>query len=344
MGIVQKLDEWANLAWYHVRRSSWAFSPRSLLAKFADITIDRPIFLLGNQGGGLTLVSRMLRRHNSVVNVTGNSDYWSGADEMHRVMVLRLPPKLHLASEIVGEGPPHECFSFPRSWSYGSDDLVDAYHLTEEDYDRDSEEALRSVIAESIYRFGRNPSGDGVRFIDKSQSYTLKIRFIDALLKGTDPYFLLLTRNPYAACYRAAKGKAADMARYSDFMPFHERLDVCSQHWSNVMRIALEDGKHVANFETIQFERILRAPENSLRRICEFLEIPFTDELLPSADDQIPFGSRFRKRWYPLRPDVNESYLERIDPPQIDQIAARLGETGRELGYKRPDEDGKIRR
>lgn len=47
--------------------------------------IQRPIFLLGSQSGGLTLLARILRRHASLVYCTGNSRYWAGSDEMQNV-------------------------------------------------------------------------------------------------------------------------------------------------------------------------------------------------------------------------------------------------------------------
>jgi len=70
-----------NLLWYLWKRNNWMLNPRSWFGRFEEAEIDRPIFLLGVQGGGLTLLSRMLRRHPQVVSVSGNHRYWSGADE-----------------------------------------------------------------------------------------------------------------------------------------------------------------------------------------------------------------------------------------------------------------------
>ena len=38
------------------------------------------------QGGGLTIISRILRRSRNVVSISGGSNYWSGADEMNSVL------------------------------------------------------------------------------------------------------------------------------------------------------------------------------------------------------------------------------------------------------------------
>jgi hypothetical protein len=46
------------------------------------IPLDRPIFVLGLQGGGTTLVTRCLLRHPSAVSMSGNSSYWVATDEL----------------------------------------------------------------------------------------------------------------------------------------------------------------------------------------------------------------------------------------------------------------------
>ncbi|MFB6264783.1 MAG: sulfotransferase [Bradymonadaceae bacterium] len=334
--MIGRLESFANLGWYHCRRSSWMVYPRRFVDDFSDVVVDRPIFLLGNQGGGLTLISRMLRRHPQCVSITGGSDYWSGADEMQRVMAPRLPPELRLAGSVLGGHPPHPCFDPPRSWSYGSDDLVEAYRLTEDDADPETAEQLRSVIAECVHRFGSEEDGRGVRFVDKSQVYTLKARYIQALLADSEPHFALITRHPYAASYRAALGKAGDMERYSDFMDFEERLDVCAQHWRNTMQTILEDRSELEHFGHWQFEQFLETPESTLADLCEFAGLEFTEELLPAEDDRIPFGSRFRDRWYPLRPEVNQSYLDDMTDRHVEMIDEYVGELAEELGYERP--------
>jgi len=277
----------------------------------------------------------MIRREDRVVSVTGDHTYWSGADEMQRVMVHRLPKELRLSGRLLNSDPSHPRFTPPRSWSYASDDLVEDYHLTEEDATETAAKQFRSLIQESLARHGQ----DDVRnqFVDKSQVFTLKIRYINALLKDTQPHFVLITRNPYAACYRAAIGKAGDMERYAQFMPLDERVRVCAQHWSNAIGYALQDGAEVDHFIHFQFEEILQRPEARIEELCDFLGVDFRPDLLPSPDDTVPLGSRFRDRWYPLRTDVNEKYFDDISEEYLDHIEERCGELADRLGYRRPE-------
>jgi hypothetical protein len=169
--------------------------------------------------------------------------------------------------------------------------------------------------------------------MDKSQVFSVKMSYIDALLKDTEPYFLLITRNPYATCYRAAMGKAGDMRRYAKFMTLDERMDVCIQHWSNVMKCVLQDKDKVSHFAWMRFEDILQKPEAKIRELCDFLGLTFRESMIPHADDAIPLGTKYPQRWYPLRRDVNRKYLDEIPEKYIRMIESRCGTLARQFGY-----------
>lgn len=323
-----------NTAWYHLRRSRWLLDPTRLFRSYAGVPIERPIFFVGNQGGGLTLVARMLRRHPDLVSIVGNHTHWSGPDEMQRVMELRLPRSLKLARLPYRVEAEHPTLTAPRSWSYATDALLPAYRKTETDYDEAEADTFRLLIREALHRYGGGRPGR--RFVDKSQVYTVKLPLVQALLRDADPHFVLVTRNPYAACYRAATGKAIDMARYAATMSLEERVALCAQHWDNAMRCALDDGARLPRFTHVRFEDVLREPERRVRELCAFLGLGYRDGLLPQPSDTIPFGTRFRERWYPLDPAVNDAYLREADASLLEIIEQRCGEIAARLGYERP--------
>jgi len=323
----------ANTAYYYWRRNSWLTYPPGWFGSPGIDRVERPIFLLGNQGDGITLISRFLRRHPRVVSVTGNSDYWTGADEMQRAMEWRLPRRISLSGQLFNSDPPHPRLSVPRSWSYGCDDLFKAYHSTEKDANETDRRRFRKAIGECVHRFGK---GKPVRFLDKSQVFTLKTRYIQELLSDCDPHFALITRNPYISCFRAASGKAGDMARYSSFLSFEERFDLCIQHWANCMETVLEDAKHLRHFRHWRYEDFLAEPETHTRALCEFVGLDFRDDLLPAPEHRIPFGTKFGDRWYPLRPDNNDAYLEKITRTQLLRVRERCGELAEHFGYAFP--------
>ena len=105
---MMNVSEMLNFLCYLWRRNKWMLYLYFYFSRFEDVSVDRPIFLLGVQGGGLTLVSRMLRRHPQVVSVSGNYRYWSGADEIHTVLGPILPPELtRTRYKVPVAGSPH---------------------------------------------------------------------------------------------------------------------------------------------------------------------------------------------------------------------------------------------
>lgn len=327
------LKRYINTALYYWRRNNWMFYFPGWFGARGLERIDRPVFLLGNQGDGITLISRFLRRHPEVVSVSGNSDYWTGADEMQRAMEYRLPHLLRLSGSFLKTDPHHPTLTMPRSWSYGCDELVEAYHSTEDAAPEDTQHRFKAVIGECIHRFGRTNT---VRFVDKSQVYTLKSRYIQSLLADNDPYFVLITRDPYASCFRAANGKAGDMARYSTFLSFEERFDLCIQHWNNCMSTVLEDSSKLKHFKHWRYEEFLSEPEKHTRELCDFVGLEFDQDMLPAPEHRIPFGTKYGDRWYPLRPDNNQSYFDKMTMEQFRKVQSICGETAEKLGYPFP--------
>ncbi len=322
----------ANKLLYYYKRNNWMLHwPAALLYK--KVPISKPVFLLGNQGDGITFISRILRRNQAVISISGNYKYWTGADEMATVLELFLPRRLRLSGRLIKTDPHHAKFFQPRSWSYGSDDLYRQYHLTEKDKPSNEEiKKFRLGIQMALQRFGNSNS----RFIDKSQVYTLKTRFIQNILKDTNPYFILFTRNPYISCFRAADGKAGDMSRYSSFLSFDERFEICLQHWKNCMQTVLDDSKHLKNFKWFSFEGFIENIEEKTKELCSFLELPFEESMLPAADQSIPFGTKYTERWFPVKKTVNEKYIHKIPSRYFDWAEAYLGDVASLFGYYHP--------
>lgn len=324
---IQKL----NKLYYHWKRGKWVIDPRSYWGNYENMHIDRPIFLLGVQCGGLTLVSRMLRRHSSVVSVTGNYRYWSGADEMHTVLGPILP------AELTGLGykvpnPKHTLFDPPRSWTYACDELLPIYRKTAFDANLELKRKFKRIIRMIIAKYAIDKND--ARFTDKSQVYTVRVSLINELLREHNPKFILIVMNPYALCYKAANGKAADMERLKKKLTLEERLNICAQHWANSMKCALEDGKE--NMLIIRFEDILQDPAANMREICKFAELDFNKEMLPQPHQKIPFGIRRPDKWYPLQPDRNQQYIQKIGRNEIEIISKHCNNLALQFGYDTP--------
>lgn len=313
---------------YILRMMSWLADPRRLLPQ-SDSPIDRPIFLLGTQGGGLTLLSRMLRRHPDVISAAGNSRYWTSADEIQNVFGLILPARL---SGVRFNAPPHAELPPPRSWTYAVGDLFPKYRGRAEDATPEIARALKDVIRYSARRFAADPQR--CRFLDKSQTYTVRVGLIQKVLEQSNPRFVLVPREPYVSVLRAAEGKAADMRRLADKLPLSRRIEICAEHYGNSMRAVFEDCAAAGiDLHILPFERLLQSPEASLRAVCEFVELDFRQDMLPSSEHRLPWGSRFLDRWYPVRPEVNRAYEHKIDAFVVQTVNHWCGDVIDRLGY-----------
>ncbi|MBC7232378.1 MAG: sulfotransferase [Chloroflexi bacterium] len=103
-------------------------------------------------------------------------------------------------------------------------------------------------------------------------------------------------------------GKAQDIEWLRGKLSFKERPEIYAQHWANSIRCALEDREE--DMLVVRFEDLLQEPGKTLRQICEHVELEFDEDMLPAAHHKIPFGSRFRDRWYPLDPKRALHYAE----------------------------------
>lgn len=310
-----------NLFLLYLRLNLWRIHPKRFLTRLNSIPINHPIFLLGVQGGGLTLIARILRRNPRILSATGNASFWAGPDEMQNVMGDFLPPEL---TGLKHKIPDIEKYP-ERDWIYATDDLLPQYRQVAADATPEIAQHFQKAIRIFLAIYAKNPLE--ARFVDKSQSYTLRLSFISALLKQYEPYFVLVTRNPFAACYRAAtKVKSIQSLPLS----LENKLELATQHWANSFGCALDDQNETKRLLIIRFEDLLKDPQYWVEKICEFVQLDFQPSMLPSPNDRFPLGSTGSTsgdhKWYPLRPDVNKPYLDKLEPWMIDIIHHRTSE------------------
>lgn len=326
----------ANSLLFKYRRNRWRWS-----ARFRDpgnVTIDRPIFLIGTQGGGLTLLSRILQRHGQVVSSTGNPRRWGGDDEAQNVYDGLLPEDAGWRRIQMEQYPVKDL----GDWVYASDAVLPYYRRKAEDFDphvaAHYRDTLRRIIALNRITTQTTP-----RFLDKSQSVTVRVGLFHRMLKGSNPKFVLMSRNPYAVVWRAAK--AGHQLLELD-ASIEERLEIAAQHWANSFTAALadKDADDGIALRVFSFEEMLRDVSGVMRQICDFAELPYAASILPSPDDSIPWGAAFdafnRRKWYPLRPEVNDRYLAELPSWACERIHAICGPVAERLGYCKPRTTG----
>ena len=126
------------------------------------------------------------------------------------------------------------------------------------------------------------------------------------------------------------------MERYKAKLDLQERFEICLQHWTNSMDAVMEDRGAVNRFTVVAFEDFLESPRRALDELCSFLELQFDEAMVPAEGQRLPFGTRFGTRWFPLRTDVNEPYLDAIPDDLLADVVERAGSRAAEFGYRQP--------
>jgi Sulfotransferase family len=293
------------------------------------IPLDRPIFFLGVQGGGETIIGRCLRRNDAVVSMSGNSGYWTGIDELGvvRNRMARMPPSLRgckYRSDV-----DHPFFGSNHNSVYACEVLLPFYRRTAEDADAAEGRQFRRLLREHVAVYARDPRH--ARFFDKTHTNTLKLPLLAAYLEGCDPFFVLVARNPYSWCYRAVRRKRPS---HRVALEPEQELMLAAEHWRNSYRIALADARRIPNVAVVRFEDFVADPETVVRRLCAFVELEFDDAMVPRAGDRFPFATLpGDRKWHPLFPDP---WLGKVPDEDAAVIARECGPLATELGYERP--------
>ncbi|MFT6286158.1 MAG: hypothetical protein ACJA09_000901 [Alcanivorax sp.] len=316
-----------NSGWFHYRANRWRFGRRFEGGNVAPI--DRPVYLLGTQNGGLTLLARILHRHPQAISVTGDHRYWAGEDETQDAMADILPEDFGWRRVDLPDYPLRN-----HSWVYGSDAFLPYYRRRAGETDLAAGARYRRIL-QSILRM----NGPGKRFIDKSQSLTLRVGALHDALGESDPRFVLVSRDPFAVVWGQATRNGVVSALS---VSLEEKVQICAQHWANSFFAALADAEAdpTIKLRHWRFEDILMDPETHVAEICAFTDLRWLPEILPGPNDHVPWGSRIdafnKRKWYPLRPDVNDRY--RTDLPQwaAQIIAKTCGELADRFGYCEP--------
>jgi len=326
----------AAMARLRYQSAKFDLTPRRLWVPLREVPIDRPIFLLGVQGGGATILARTLYRHPSAVYASGNSTYWAGLDEIHNCLHIHgLPEALVHRSLHFGNlndtVEDHPLFGHQRSWLYATDELLPRYRRTAVDADAATTAQFRRVLGKVIRAYAHDPHR--ARFVDMSQLYTIQVPFIQEMLRDCGPKFILVARNPYATCARAAEKEYTPHfgSRIQSDRALRVRCAV--EHWSNSYRLALEAARSVP-MQIVRYEDFVREPEQVIRRLCGFCELEFHPDQVPGPGQRVPLGSVAPEKWYPLKVDENEKYLKNVPRDLAQGLRTRAADVVQELGYE----------
>lgn len=313
------------------------YNLRRITRSVERIAIDRPIFVLGVQGGGNTVFARCFYRHSKVVYATGNWRWWAGHDEIHNCSHTSrdLPPdmvhrSLHFGN-VDAAMEDHEVFGLQRAWLYASDELLPDQRRSASDVDEESRRRFRRVIQKISLAYADDP--DDCRFVDMSQLFTIQVPYVARMLEGCDPHFVVASRNPYVTCARAVEKEYGPErgGYFGDDVELRMRCAV--EHWANSYRLALACRDEVPML-TVRYEDFLANPAAIIRQVDEFAGLPFEERQVPGPGQAMPLGSIDHQKWYPILPADNDRYLDQISPTLVRMLNERAADVIEELGYE----------
>ncbi len=316
---------------FYYKSLPW-LTPRRFRHPLSDIDIIKPIFLLGTQGGGLTLLSRILHRSQNAVYCNGNADFWAGRDEMQNVGFRHLPKELRLGTagdyDII-----HPEASNAGGFLYATDECFDDFRLTEKDYTPENAFKIRNLIKTYIRAYAKDIQA--ARFIDKSQSYSLKVPWLKKCFP--DAKFVIFSRNPYAICSRNLSNEVERIQKgWNRPNLTQERLlSLKSQHWLKTFETLFSDLKKEEHV-FMPFETFLENPKDSLKTILNYCELPWDENLLPAKHHTVPRGSVSLEKWFPMQKVPNQKHLEGLNDLHKDIIASIVNPLAKTMGYKIP--------
>lgn len=325
----------ANAYWEYKPR----WTPRRLTTPLDEIKIDRPIFVLGVQGGGLTLLARMIHRSERIVTIGGGRAYWVGNNEMDKQYVGELPEDFTLRSpkfqsptfktHMKGGEYEHPVFGTERNWVYACNDLLERYRKTEGDWTHDKEAQFKRAIKESIRAYATDYAT--ARFLDMSQTFSLKVPLLRTMFP--ESRFVIQLRDPYATCLKEAQDHSYDWRRT---VSMERKLEIFSSHWRNTYDYAIEDTKDHDHRTIVRYEDLVRDPENVLRQVLSTIDIDYDPDMIPRAHHRLPLGSSEHHKWYPVRTGANEKYFEQLDASVASVIQNTVDDVAHEFGYPVP--------
>jgi len=257
--------------------------------------------------------------------MSGNSDYWVATDELGfvRNRMSRLPSSLWSSSHRDDLDDP--LFGVTHNSVYACDALLPSYRETAADANPEDAERFKRLIREHLVVYARDATR--ARFLDKTHTYTVKLGYLNALLDGCDPFFLLVLRNPFTFCFRAVRRKPPS---WRVVPPYAHQLRLAAEHWENSYRLALAEGKKTGRFAAVRFEDFISNPEATMRAVCEFVQLEFDRDLVPQPEHRIPFAMLpSDTKWHPLREDQWRDQVSESDAAVINErcqpLAASLG-------------------
>ncbi len=278
----------------------------------------KKLFIVGCRRSGTTWTMLLLAHHPRVVALQQIDFFrrllqfgsWFGRREDYgtHLLLSQVAPGVHVEDRTDGLA------RFPLDVVLSQDVFRDFAH---------------KLAAEVYGRFAaRHP--DPLALVEQTPEY---VQVWEEILKVfPDAYFLHVVRDPRAvfASHRNAAKSWADPLRFS-----WEPLSV-AEEWCRDVKRARRIPKATQRYLEIRYETLRREPENGLRQILEWLELPRSDAILKKAVDACAIGKLRGSKHAPagfFRRGEADGWRDEISRGELHALEYVAGDLMLEVGY-----------
>lgn len=207
-----------------------------------------------------------------------------------------------------------------------SDHRFDLWRVSvPDDEDPDAQVPVAQLLDQLVTSFGRRvDKPDATTWIDHTPG---NIRFARALLDVyPDARIVNLVRD--------GRGVAASVMPL-DWGP--NRMSDAAPWWAThvAMGLALTAQLGEEQVRTVHFEDLVEHPEETLRSLCEFLDVPYDHVMVTQRDYEVDAYTVTEHSRVAQVPDPSRSraWLDVLCPQQLEEFEYHTGELARYLGY-----------
>ena len=271
--------------------------------------MSKPIFVIGCPRSGNTLCGSILNKHPDLLILFETRMFW----ELDRLWLRR--------SKIEG-GSPERLFAelvHARLARYNEPAGVALADIV--DRVRDRGPAFGPMLDAYVRLLMERVKPEASRWGDKTPHHAITMRRI--LDSYSDAQFVSVVRSPL--------GTVNSLSKKS--FPYATDNNLLNAEIVRRALIRYERQKRLVpadNLLEIRYEAIVDAPEQTVRRICDFLGVAYHDHLLGEADQRTRefIGEPRDKSWSRITPQASQK-TTRIGP----LVRAHIGAWNRRLGY-----------
>jgi hypothetical protein len=248
---------------------------------------DKWIFIIGCYNSGTTLLARLLERHSEIQTLPGEGVVFSD--------VLTRP----------------EEFGWPRLWFKCQQEMALKGGNPVELADRIKRQWHWATI------------GNGSCFLEKSIANATRLEFFNEQFRSA--YFIHITRNGYAV----AEGirRKADPRRWNN--PEYDGpypLSLCAEQWKTTEDLICAQRDGLDHYHALSYEDLSAAPQQEIRKILEFLELPDESQLV---EQEVRVHGQRR----PIS-NLNQSSLDNLSEAEVNEIDQVANDCLVRYGYR----------